>query len=483
MAQSPAHILLVEDSNALARVYQEFLAVEGHTVTRVASAAAAMRALADSAPDIMVLDLQLPDANGIEVLKHVRAEGMSVAVVVVTANGSINVAVEAMREGAYDFIVKPISAERLIFTIRNSVERQTLSTIVQTYKGQIDRNQFCGFIGNSLPMQAVYRTIESAARSKASIFVTGESGTGKEVCAEAVHQTSSRNGKPFVALNCAAIPKDLMESEIFGHVKGAFTGATTDRTGAAMQANGGTLFLDEVCDMPLELQVKLLRFVQTGTVAPVGAQSTKTVDVRFICATNRDPMEEVRSGRFREDLFYRLHVIPIDLPPLRERDADVIVLARHFLEVFAKEEGRSFADFDEAACDTIQRYQWPGNVRQLQNVIRNIVVLNDAQIVTASMLSEVLHDHGEEPHLEAESALFPLQNDFGRKVSRSKPVAEEVRPLAEVERDAITTALDAADNNVARAAAMLEISPSTIYRKMARWGDGATMMASTSPLS
>ena len=276
MAQSPAHILLVEDSNALARVYEEFLAVEGHTVTRVASAAAAMRALADSAPDIMVLDLQLPDANGIEVLKHVRAEGMSVAVVVVTANGSINVAVEAMREGAYDFIVKPISAERLIFTIRNSVERQTLSTIVQTYKGQIDRNQFCGFIGNSLPMQAVYRTIESAARSKASIFVTGESGTGKEVCAEAVHQTSSRNGKPFVALNCAAIPKDLMESEIFGHVKGAFTGATTDRTGAAMQANGGTLFLDEVCDMPLELQVKLLRFVQTGTVAPVGAQSTKT---------------------------------------------------------------------------------------------------------------------------------------------------------------------------------------------------------------
>ncbi len=481
MSNNAAHILLVEDSPAMARVYREYLSIDGHRIEDAASVAAALAALASQPPDVIVLDLQLPDGNGTEVLKHVRAAGLHAAVVVVTANGSVNSAVEAMREGAFDFIVKPVSGERLIYTVRNAVERQQLRQIVQTYR-QSDRQEFCGFVGGSLPMQAVYRTIESAAKSKASIFVTGESGTGKEVCADAIHRTSPRAGMPFIALNCAAIPKDLMESEIFGHVKGAFTGATTDRTGAAMLADGGTLFLDEICEMPLDLQVKLLRFVQTGNITPVGGHATQHVDVRFVCATNRDPMREVQEGRFREDLFYRLHVIPIALPPLRERGGDLLTLARHFLAVCAGEEERAFRQFDRAAERAVQTYSWPGNVRQMQNVIRNVVVLNEGETITAEMLTATLQLQGH----TALPASGPLAIDSEaagagglRVINGENPGTDgsPVRPLAEVEREAIEAALAQADNNVARAAALLEISPSTIYRKVARWGGNMAMLA------
>lgn len=475
MPNAPANILLVEDSPAITRVYQQYLSIDRHRIAAAGSVAAALAALGEAVPDVIVLDLQLPDGSGLEVLKHVRAAGLHSAVVVVTANGSINSAVDAMREGAFDFIVKPVSGERLIYTVRNAVERQQLRQIVQTYQ-QTDRQQFCGFVGGSLPMQAVYRTIESAAKSKASIFVTGESGTGKEVCAEAIHQTSPRAGQPFVALNCAAIPQDLMESEIFGHVKGAFTGATVDRQGAATRAHGGTLFLDEICEMPLELQVKLLRFIQSGALTPVGGQSVQQVDVRFVCATNRDPVQEVQDGRFREDLFYRLHVIPIGLPPLRERGQDLLVLAQHFLAQCAAEEGRAFERFDRAAERGIQAYPWPGNVRQMQNVIRNVVVLNDGDVITASMLTAALQLQGygiaSQPMETGGLHLVPAP---AQAVSAS--VAGGVRPLALVEKEAIESALEIAGNNVARAAAMLEVSPSTIYRKVARWGGEMALLA------
>ncbi len=495
MQNGSATILLVEDSPALSRVYEEFLRVDGHNVQKAASVATAIAMLNDHTPEAVILDLQLPDASGIEVLKHIRKKAMNTAVMVVTANGSVNAAVEAMREGAFDFLVKPVSAERLIFTVRNALERLRLNVIVQTYREKIDRQGFCGFLGSSLPMQAVYRTIESAAGSKASIFVTGESGTGKEVCAEAIHQSSDRAAKPFVAINCAAIPADLMESEIFGHVKGAFTGATADRPGAARRADGGTLFLDEICEMPLDLQVKLLRFIQTGTVSPVGGQRTENVDVRFVCATNRDPADEVRAGRFREDLFYRLHVIPISLPPLRERGTDILSLSQHFLEQFTLEERRRFREFDRAATRGLQAYDWPGNVRQLQNVVRRIVVLNDNETVSAEMLSEALEI--QDPNLGEITPLIELSqpDETGLSDSPNRPVTSipatigahsvshgigarrPVRPLAQVERDAIEAALSASANNVTRAAALLEISPSTIYRKMARWDGGMALMA------
>ena len=458
MQRRRERILLVEDTLPLARAYREYLQSEPYELVHVPNGSAALEAIAQETPDAAILDLQLPDMNGLAVLKAIRAKGAGCAVVVITANGSVNIAVEAMREGAVDFLVKPFNAERLVYTIRNALERQRLSSIVETYRNEIDRKQYAGFVGSSLAMQAVYRTIDSAAASRATIFITGESGTGKEVCAEAIHRKSPRRDKPFVALNCAAIPKELMESEIFGHVRGAFTGALGNREGAAAQADGGTLFLDEICEMPLDLQVKLLRFVQLGTFTKVGGSDVNKVDVRFVCATNRDPLGEVEGGRFREDLYYRLHVIPIHMPPLREREADVLDLARHFLDVFSQEEGKRFNGFSSAAEAALRVYDWPGNVRQLQNAIRQAIVLNDGELIEVHMLPLPLARGG----LGSAPCAAPVAVEPGREGS-------SIRPLAEVERDAIREAIRLTDGNVPKAAALLEVSPSTLYRKLSRW--------------
>lgn len=482
MTVSKAHILLVEDTLPLARAYQEYLAGEPYHVTHVAMGADALRALDREVPDAVVLDLHLPDMNGLEVLKQIHGRQLSCAVVVVTANGSVNVAVSAMREGAVDFLVKPFTAERLIYTLRNAIEQRRLSRLVETYQTEIDRGEYHGFIGSSLAMQAVYRTIDSAAASRATIFICGESGTGKEICAEAIHRQSPRRERAFVALNCAAIPHELIESEIFGHVKGAYTGAVGAREGAAARADGGTLFLDEICEMPLDLQVKLLRFIQTGTFTKVGGSEVEKVDVRFVCATNRDPLREVEEGRFREDLYYRLHVIPIQMPPLREREDDVLALAEHFLMQFSQEEGRRFRAFSPASRAAIALYDWPGNIRQLQNVIRNVVVLNDGEVVERAMLPEPLSgaEIGSGLHRTAVSsatgsAVMPRigQSHMVECDARGQERSFSIRPLAVVEREAIEAALQAADGNVPRAAAMLDISPSTIYRKISRWEEDA----------
>ncbi|NBB82637.1 MAG: response regulator, partial [Alphaproteobacteria bacterium] len=372
-----APILLVEDTPSLARIYVEYLKKPGFAVETADTGAAALAVIDARMPRVVLLDLQLPDMNGMDILRRIREQELPVAVIVITAHGSVNVAVEAMRAGAYDFLVKPFTAERLVVTVRNTLERTRLERIVETYRDDLARDRFHGFIGASLGMQAVYRIIDSAASSKATVFITGESGTGKEVCAEAIHRSSPRSGGPFVALNCGAIPGELMESEMFGHVKGAFTGAVADREGAATRADGGTLFLDEICELPLDLQTKLLRFIQTGTVQKVGGTTPERVDIRIVCATNRDPLREVEAGRFREDLYYRLHVIPVHVPPLRERGADVLQIAEHFLTDYAAEEGRRFERFADDASARLAAYHWPGNVRQLQNVVRNIVVLHD----------------------------------------------------------------------------------------------------------
>jgi two-component system repressor protein LuxO len=376
----------------LARIYSEYLKKAGMPATIVETGAAAMDVLRETPPQVLLLDLALPDINGMDVLKWVSDQQIPVAVVVITAHASINRVVEAMRLGAYDFLVKPFAADRLVVTARNALERTQLARIVDTYQDDLARSRYCGFIGSSLAMQAVYRIVDSAATSKATVFITGESGTGKEVCAEAIHRRSPRQGGPFVAINCGAIPKDLMESEVFGHVKGAFTGAIADHDGAAVRAHHGTLFLDEIGELDLAMQTKLLRFIQTGMVQKVGGNRAEKVDLRIVCATNRDPQREVEEGRFREDLYYRLHVIPIRLPPLREREDDVLEIARHFLEAYAREEGKSFRRFDPAAEQVIRSYGWPGNVRQLQNAIRNTVVLHDGEVVTPAMLpSPPLH--------------------------------------------------------------------------------------------
>ncbi len=458
-----AQVLLVEDTASLALVYQGALAKAGIKVAHVATGKAALAAIEKRCPRVILLDLQLPDMNGLDLLAIVQERKLPASVVIITANASMRIAIDAMRGGARDFIVKPVQPDRLVVTTRNMLETSELREIVETYRKEVDRRGFMGFIGSSLPMQAVYRIIESAAASKATVFITGESGTGKEVCAEAVHRASPRRDKPFIALNCSAIPKDLIESELFGHVKGAFTGAIAERVGATQQAHGGTLFLDEIGEMDINLQAKLLRFLQTGTVQRVGGARPEEVDVRIVCATNRDPREEVAAGRFREDLYYRLHVIPIHLPPLRERGDDTLIIARHFLDLYAREEGKAFKGFDAEAERLIRDYDWPGNVRQLQNVIRSAVVLQDGELLTAELLQPALGaaDRPVEP-------LRPAANT-GPLPTSAADAATRIQPLAAVERHAIEEAIALCGGNVPRAAAFLEVSPSTLYRKRQAW--------------
>lgn len=458
-------VLLVEDSPSLSAVYQGYLGNRKEcSVDFVESGREAMKKLTQSPPSLVVLDLMLPDMNGMDILKHIKRHELPTEVIVITAHGSVDIAVEAMHNGAFDFLVKPFEAKRLLVTVDNALAHRTLYEKVQTYRDDFDRTHYEGFIGESLPMQSVYRIIDSAASSQATVFVTGESGTGKEVCASAIHQRSPRAKHPFIALNCGAIPKDLMESEIFGHVKGAFTGASASREGAAVQANGGTLFFDEICEMDLELQTKLLRFIQTGTVQAVGSSETKKVDVRFVCATNRDPWTEVQEGRFREDLYYRLHVIPLHLPPLRERETDIKLLMDSFLHQYAQEEGKTLKGFEPDALTRLMSYDWPGNVRQLQNIIRNIVVLNQGEAVSLDMLPAPICLQSPE-----KLVVSPNQGTFTVESQPTSSSLMGVRPLWEVEREAIEQAISACHGNIPKAAALLDVSASTLYRKREKW--------------
>jgi two-component system repressor protein LuxO len=462
-----SRVLVVEDTPTQAELARALLVSLGHEVRLARTGAEARAAAEEWPPDAVLLDLELPDSNGFALMRDLRDAGMTAAIIVVTANGSVNAAVEAMRCGAEDFIVKPYARARLEVTLANALERRALVAELDAVRAERVRERFHGFIGASAAMQAAYRTIESVAHSRASVFITGESGTGKELAARAVHQASPRARKPFVALNCGAIPRDLLESEVFGHVRGAFTGAVADRAGAAKLANGGTLFLDEIADMPLEMQVKLLRFIQTGTFQPVGATQTERVDVRFVCATHRDPRREVAAGRFREDLYYRLHVVPLELPPLRARGDDVMLLARAFLAQFAHEEGKRFRGFSSEAAEVLSAYTWPGNVRQLQNVIRNVVVLHDGTIVEPEMVPPLAEQH--------QPSWVRVENDCeegapkGATIAVTSTAQVEIVPLAVAERRLVAAALRRTEGDVAQAAALLKISPSTIYRKLQSW--------------
>jgi len=463
----PARILLVEDTVSLAQLYLAYLQDEPVEVAHMTTGSEALGWLEHHHADLLLLDLQLPDMDGMSILRKLHVEKPDIDVVVITAHGGIDVAVEAIRTGAFDYIEKPFDARRLKETLKNALKARNRNN-----HNQMADDAFHGFIGSSQAMKSVYQTIESVAPSRATVFITGESGTGKEVCAQAIHRASPRADMPFIALNCAAIPKNLMESEIFGHKKGAFTGATSERKGAAALADGGTLFLDELCEMDLDLQTKLLRFIQTGTFQPVGSGRTRNVDVRFICATNRDPLAEVQAGRFREDLYYRLHVIPIHLPPLRERGSDVLLLAERWLKQYGKEEGKQFDGFTGEASAILLQYHWPGNVRQLQNVIRNIVVLNPGGRVGAGVLPVPLN----KPMVTV--PLASLQSSQAQMCveSSSSNLAEAVmvkpaviQPLWKTERQAIEQAIEYCDGNITKAAGLLEVSPSTIYRKLQHW--------------
>ena len=454
-------ILLIEDTPSLQLVYASVLRNGGHRVQSASNATEGADKFRQMQPPVVILDLMLPDRDGLDLMSEMLAKRPETRVVVVTANGSINKAVEAMRLGAYEFLVKPFDETRFLSAVSNALADYapgTTSPVVLPNSPALT-----GFIGSSGPMQGIYQRIVSVSRSMATVFITGESGTGKEVCAQAVHDTSNRASKAFVPLNCGAIPNDLLESEVFGHLKGSFTGAIQDKPGAAAAADGGTLFLDEICEMDLNLQTKLLRFLQTSTIQPVGAPRPRKVNVRIICATNRNPLEEVRKGRFREDLYFRLQVVPIHLPPLRERGQDAILIARDALARFSAEEGRNFLELSPEVQDLFRTLPWPGNVRQLLNVLRNIVVLNDGPVVTSAMLPlEIMH-HGEAtaPSTRPADLIAPKSDiPLGGLIGRT---------MAEIEQLVIEATIAQHGGSIPKAARVLDLSPSTIYRKRENW--------------
>lgn len=458
-----AKVLMIEDSASLAEVYKAYLSDSDYQLVTVETLGRAHATLGAFRPDIVLLDIELPDGNGMDFLADLQGQEDAPKVIVMTAHGTSDMAVKAIQLGAFDFLTKPFDAARLRVTLDNAASQLRLGKRV-TQLASLERESYGSFIGKSLAMQSVYKTIDSLASSDATGFIVGESGTGKELAAEAIHQHSKRSGNAFIAINCGAIPGELMESELFGHIKGAFTGASANREGAASVANGGTLFLDEICEMSLELQKKLLRFIQTGTFRKVGSNQLEKVDVRFVCATNRDPLEEVREGRFREDLFYRLHVVPVRMPPLRERAGDVMMIANHFLTEFSEREGKAFAGFSADAAAAIGRYAWPGNVRQLQNAMHQLVVLNDGTQVAEEMLPPEVttgHIESENPAIAAAPVARTMVEHLNRR--------EQIEPLWLTEKRAIESAIELCHGNVNQAAGLLEVAPSTVYRKLQGW--------------
>jgi two-component system, repressor protein LuxO len=457
----PVDVFIVDSDPSQRRVLAGVIAdrAVGRFSPRVcASPEEAFNVARDGSSAIVIADLDT--IGGTDRLGEIARPMLSL--IATSARGSVNTAVAAVKAGAVDFLPKPIGAAALLERLEAAVatwaapEEQTTggSKPVNTPSSPAGAHDFGGFIGRSPAMHAIYDQIRRMAPSRAPVFITGESGTGKEVAAETIHAHSGPDDRPFVAINCSAIPRDLMESEIFGHVRGAFTGAADNRVGAAELADGGTLFLDEIAEMDLSLQAKLLRFIQSGTLTRVGGSELKRVDVRFVCATNRDAFAEVECGRFRSDLFYRLHVLPIHLPPLRERREDILPLAHAFLARFAAEENRGFTGFEPAAEERLLNYPWPGNIRQLQNVIRRTVVLHDGVRVAAAML----------PLTVAGNATVTAAAEAG--ISLAPP---GILSFRDQERRIIEDALAAFGGNVPRAAAALEISPATIYRKVKAW--------------
>ena len=459
-----SRVLVVEDAASLALAYAAQLEEAGREVEVCGTAAEAQAAMTRGGFDVVLLDLQLPDGDGLDLLEANKPRMADTSIIVITADGSLNRAVTAMRLGAYDFLVKPVAGERLLTTVRNAAERGQLSREVKAVKSQAGREGFHGFVGRAPVMQAVYRAIENVSDSNATVFITGESGTGKEVAAEAIHEAGRRAPRPFVAVNCGAIPENLLESELFGHVKGSFTGAVENRVGAAKEADGGTLFLDEICEMELKLQVKLLRFLQTGMIQRVGSSRPEPVDVRVVCATNRNPALEVAEGRFREDLFYRLNVIPLELPPLRARGDDVRLLAEAFMRRFGADEQRELDSLSPASMDYLDRHSWPGNVRELQNAVRRAVVMGSGPELD---LQPALRPTGASP-LTATPTVDPME-DAERPTATSLKDQIAQMTMDQIERAAIDAHIERAGGNVSRAARNLKVSPSTIYRKLERW--------------
>jgi len=446
-------ILVIDDESSLLKLLQ--LSLKSDFDMRVAeNAAAGLAAFEQDTFDCIVCDVGLPDQNGIEVLKKIHAQNPDLPVIMITAHGTVSSALSAMKAGAYDYIQKPFEPEELKIVINRAAHERQLSSKVDRLQREVfDKYDFSKIIGQSPAMKTLFSRIGKAADTKSTILISGESGTGKELIAKSIHFNSSRREAPFIVIDCSAIPSNLLESELFGHARGAFTGADRAKKGLFEEAHHGTVFLDEIGELPLELQAKLLRVLQESTIRRVGETQPIDIDIRVIAATNRNLESEVKSGRFRQDLFYRLNVIPISAPPLRERKEDIVVLANHFLKRFAKDYSREAKRLSPAVIEKIQSFEWPGNVRQLENLIEQIVVMSESDTIDVKDLPPPLADG-----IPAEPPVIPT-NSWDLKTALQKVTQYTEECL-------IRKALQHTQNNKTKASELLGISRRALIYKV-----------------
>jgi DNA-binding NtrC family response regulator len=433
-------VLVVDDSEATLEVLRRNLESQGYVVFTAPGVSEALRVLETTLVDLVITDVKMPRVSGLDLVRHVRENLKDTEVTVITGHPDVNGAVTAMKNGATDYLTKPFTDEELLSAVRRAVDRLEMRRV----RGHGPRRTIArhGLLGDSAAMQRVFAQIERASRARATVLVSGESGTGKELVSRAIHYESERASAPFVPVNCGAIPHDLLESELFGHVKGAFTGATESRAGFFIAADGGTIFLDEVGETSPAMQVKLLRVLQDSEVRMVGSSRPRKVDVRVIAATNGDLAQLVQRGSFREDLYFRINVIPIHLPPLRERSADVIPLTRHFASRCAEDLDRPVPAFSDRVLDIFRSYSWPGNLRELENVVQRLVVMTEADTIDAPDLPGLM------------------------RFSVTEPRTAPTRTLAEMEAEYIREVLDSVGGNKTQAARVLGIDRKTLREKI-----------------
>lgn len=443
------HILVIDDERSMVDLLETDLTLRGYKVSGFTSSVAALDAVSATDAQVILTDLQMPGVNGLQVCERVVANRPDIPVVVMTAFGSMETAIEAIRAGAWDFVTKPVEMELLAVVMDRAIRHHNLQEEVRrlTDKPQ-PTDRFEELIGASPPMQKLFDQIRKIAPTSANVLITGESGTGKELVARAIHRHSLRKDGPFVGINCAAIPENLLESELFGHAKGAFTDARADRKGLFQQAQGGTLFLDEIGDFPLALQAKLLRAMEERSVRPVGGDKEIAFDARILTATNRDLQAAVEAGRYREDFYFRINVIQLDLPPLRSRGNDVLLIARSLLQSFARDMGKSVSDFQPSVAERFLNYDWPGNVRELRNVLERAVALTEFEKLIVDDLPDRIRDY--------------RQSTF--RIDTSNPA--ELQTLEAVERQYIQRVLASVQGNRTEAARILGVDRKTLYRRL-----------------
>jgi DNA-binding NtrC family response regulator len=442
-------ILIVDDEPNILASLRRALALESYAVETAESGRAALDRLAKISPDLALLDLAMPEMDGLELLKRLKKRLPELPVVMMSGHGTIETALQATRLGAFDFVEKPLSSESLLITVRNALKLVSLKRENETLRqeaGDLRR-----MVGRSAAMQKVRNTIDKVAPTQGRVLITGPNGTGKELVAWAIHQGSTRVDAPFIKVNCAAIPEELIESELFGHEKGAFTGATQQRKGKFEQAHGGTLFLDEIGDMSAGAQAKVLRVLQEGELERVGGSDTLRVDVRVLAATNKAMPAEIEAGRFREDLYYRLNVVQIEVPALRQRRDDIPLLARHFLDVASVAHGKRTKELHPSALTLLMQHDWPGNIRELKNSIERLVILSDGENVSIDEVREFL-PVGEPP-----------KKSYQRGLSLKEMVAV-------AERDIVLQALEDNEQHVSKTATALQLERSHLYKKMKALG-------------